>query len=452
MWPGKTWPQRFPPGRFRAVHRPFPRYSFMTRVATAESEAIDPIALAAGEPLYDRSFALSVAGQTCFVLANTLTTAHFARWVSHLDGGKFDAGLISGVGMAAALLLRPWIGQWINRWGALTVWLCGFAVFGLAAAGNVFVDSLGPLIYILRSFLALGAALVFAASLTYVVQCYPRSRRTEAIGVLGAGGFLGMLVGPQLGDYILGAQERSREDFLFLFVASAVALLAPLILLSLVRRPDVEPVKGSVRLSEFVRTSKTYWPGAILFVIACFGVCMTIPFVFLASFFDDEKIVLGQMSPMGVFFYCYAGWGLTVRLTLRRLPERVGRRKVLLVGMLCMAVGMASYLLVSGERPWMILIPGLICGTAHALMFHTMTSLALERFPSQMRGTGSALALMMLDLGMVVGSPILGWIADNLGFPFLFIAISLCCWAAFSIYLRDSLVVWRERATETAGA
>jgi predicted MFS family arabinose efflux permease len=168
--------------------------------------------------------------------------------------------------------------------------------------------------------------------------------------------------------------------------------------------------------------------------------------VFLASFIDDEKIVVGQMSPMGVFFYCYAGWGLTVRLTLRRLPERIGRRKVLLAGLLCMAIGMASYLAVSGERPWMILAPGLICGTGHALMFHTMTSLALEKFPPQMRGTGSALALMMLDLGMVVGSPILGWIADYFGFPLLFIAISSCCWLAFGVYLRDSMAVWRDRS------
>ena len=217
-------------------------------------------------------------------------------------------------------------------------------------------------------------------------------------------------------------------------------------MLMFVRRPDVKPVKGAVRLSEFVATSRAHWPGAILLVIVSFGLCMTVPFVFLANFIDKEKIVTGDWLPMGVFFYCYAGWGLIVRVSLRRLPQRVGRRKVLLVGLACMSVGMACYLLVTEKTPWMMLLPALICGTGHALMFHTMTSIALERFPLELRGTGSALTLMMLDLGTVGGSPVLGWIADRFGFRFLFLAISLSCAVAFLIFLRDTMKLWRSRA------
>ncbi len=414
----------------------------MPPASVAESTELNP---PAEEQLYDRSFGISLAGQTCFVLANTLVTAQFARWVTFLGGDKFDVGLVSGIGMFAALLLRPWIGQWINRWGALTMWLIGFIIFGIGAAGNVAVDSIGPTLYLLRGLIGLGAALVFAASLTYVVQTYPASRRTEAIGVLGAGGFIGMLLGPQLGDYILSAASRDRGDFLTLFIASSIALVAPAIMLFLVRRPNVEPVKGSVKLREFFAISWRYWPGAILLVILCFGICMSVPFLFLASFIDEEQIRFGKIMPMGVFFYCYAGWGIFVRISLRRLPERIGRRKVLLAGLACMTIGMACYLLVSGERPWMIVIPGLICGMGHALMFHTMTSLALEQFPPEMRGTGSALALMMLDLGMVGGAPILGWIADNWGFPYFFATISICCFLAFIYYLQDSIPIWKAR-------
>lgn len=417
----------------------------MSRLA-ARSSAIRPLV---DEPLYDRSFVLSFAGQTGFVLVNTLATTHFARWVDFLGGDTFEAGLVSGVGMLAALFLRPWIGQWINRWGALQMWFCGLAVFAIGTLGNAAVTSLGPLIFVLRGLLGLGASLVFASSLTYVAQNYPAARRTEAIGVLGAGGFLGMIMGPQLGDYILSAQQRQRSDFLLLFILAAIALAIPALLLAFVRRPDVKPVKGSVKLSQFVASSREHWPGAILLVILCFGLCMTVPFVFLANFIDEEHIVTGGMLPIGIFFYCYAGWGLIVRLSLRRLPERIGRRKVLLAGIACMTIGMSCYLLVSESQPWMLVVPALISGTGHALMFHTMTSIALERFPPEQRGTGSALALMMLDLGMVGGSPILGWIADSYGFGAMFASIAACCALSFLVFLRDTIPVWRARAAES---
>jgi len=105
-----------------------------------------------------------------------------------------------GAGAVVGLLLRPWIGQWINRFGPRATWLVGQAGFAFGSIGNLALDDLSPMIYVLRSCLVLGAAIVFASSVTYITQIAPPARRTEAIGLIGAGGFLGMLLGPVLGD------------------------------------------------------------------------------------------------------------------------------------------------------------------------------------------------------------------------------------------------------------
>jgi MFS family permease len=397
------------------------------------------------EQLYDGNFALAMASQMCFVIANTLTV-HYARWIEFLGGDTELVGWIMGAGAVLGLILRPWMGQWINRLGARAMWLTGYAVFAAGSLGNLLLGDLHPLIYLLRSCLVLGAAIVFASSLTYISQSSPPRRRTEAIGILGAGGFLGMLIGPALGDLILSADVRAHEDFVLLFLCAGFANIVPAILLCFVRVPAVRGRDMEVRLVDFFHTVWRHWPGTILLVDLAFGICMTGPFIFLADYVDELPLKIEGVSMVGLFFWCYAGWGVTVRVTLRRVPERRGRRKVLLVGMTFMSIGMMCYSLVAADRPWMIVVPALLTGTAHALLFHTMTSLTIESFPTEVRGTGSALALMMMDLGMIAGAPILGMIASAHGFAAMFATIGAFCFVAGIVYAATSIPVWQQRS------
>lgn len=395
--------------------------------------------------LYDRSFALVFLCQVSFVLANVMM-AHYARWIEWLGGSVREVGWIMGAGSIAGLVLRPWMGQWINRLGARRTWALGLLIFSTATLGNLLVRDLGWELYLLRSGLVLGAAFVFASSLTYISQLAPPGRRTEAIGTLGAAGFVGMLAGPYLGDIILGGMTRTRGDFTLLFLTATAVLPLSAMLLLFVRTPISKDRTGPTRLGDFVHTIRLHWPGTILLVTLLFGVCMSIPFGFLASYIDEVGLVIPGGSAIGVFFLGYAGWGITVRLGLRRVPDRIGRRRVLLAGMVIMALGMFSFVLVDPREGWWILMPGIICGNGHALMFHTMTSLALDPFPHEVRGTGSALALMMLDSGMILGAPILGQIAQAYGFDWLFITVGAACLLVASIYTCSSIPVWVERS------
>ncbi len=370
--------------------------------------------------LYDRNFLLAFVSQTCFVCANTLM-AHYARWIEFLGGDLGQVGLIMGAGAFLGLILRPWMAQWINRLGARAMWGIGYGVFAASSLTNLWLYEIGPLIYVLRSSLVLGVAIVFASGLTYITQTTPEHRRTEAIGIFGIGGFLGMLIGPLLGDLFL--LERERSNFVLLFSIAAMANLLPALGLPFLRSVASDGPKSSVRLAEFLRTTWRYWPGMILMVDLAFGICMSAPFIFVASFIDQASLRIEGVSVIGLFFFFYAGSGIIVRVSSRRLPDRIGARKVLLVGMCFMSLGMLFFGLVDAARSWMIVVPAMFAGTGHGLMFHTMTSLTLQSFPSKVRGTGSALALMMLDLGMIAGAPLLGLIGERYGFAAMFASI-----------------------------
>lgn len=375
--------------------------------------------------------------------------AHYARWITVLGGDVEQVGFIMGAGSVVSLVLRPWIGQCIDRIGARNVWLLGYIIFGIGAATNFVLSDLGFGIYFCRSLLVLGAAFVFSSSLTYITHHAPPDRRTEAIGTLGVGGFIGMILGPALGDLILGG-TRSPESFQTLFIVATASLIVPALLLFFLENPASEKRSSSARITDFFPIIVRCWPGTIILVVATFGLCMTIPFVFLAEYIDKVGLSIPGVSEMGLFFACYAGWGLTVRISSRRIPDRLGRRKMLLVGCVVMGAGMFLFPWVDADHPWRLAAPALLCGTGHALMFHTATSLFLHTFPSEVRGAGSALSLMVLDLGMIAGAPLLGYIAYHHGYDWLFRSVGLMCFSSGILYAISSVPVWKARL-QTAG-
>ena len=395
----------------------------------------------ARQPLYNRDFAVVFVSHFGFVLANTLL-AHYARWIGFLGGDARDVGLVMGVAPIVSLLFRPWLGPCIDRLGVRTTWAMGEAILIMSVLANLLAGEVGPYLYVVRTSMTLGVAIIFASSLTYVTQLAPPARQAEAIGVFGAGGFFGMIVGPSIGDWILGGLDRSYGNFVAYFLAVALAVTGSAVMLLFIRPIATTGGPTRIRLHDFTHTARQHWPGAILLVNILFGISMTVPFVFLSRYLDHAGIVSPGMS---AFFLVYGGMGLALRLSLRELPARIGRRKVLLAGLTALCCGFSSFLLVDAVHPWWLLAPAFLLGTGHALTFHTLASLSLDPFPAPVRGTGSVLALMHIDLGLIAGGPLLGQIVYRFGYSWLFIMASLCTLGAILLYTWSSIPVWKAR-------
>ena len=101
--------------------------------------------------------------------------AHYSRWIEYLGGSLSQVGLIMGAGALLGLLLRPWMAQWINRLGARVMWAFGLILFALSALTNLFLDQIDTEIFLVRSGLVTGAAIVFASGLTHISQTSPES-------------------------------------------------------------------------------------------------------------------------------------------------------------------------------------------------------------------------------------------------------------------------------------
>ena len=371
--------------------------------------------------------------QTCFVLCNSLM-AHYNRWIEFLGGTVEQVGWIMGAGAIAALVLRPWMGQWINRLGARNAWLVGYLIFAFGVAGNLLLHELHWPVYLLRSCLVFAMSLVFGSSLTYITQTCPPQRRTEAIGIVGAAGLVGIMLGPSLGDLLLGLPDaRIRANFQLLFLLAFGGLVLPVVCVCLLP-PATTHRAQTARLSDFLLISWRYWPGTVLLVNIVFAICMSVPFVFLGSYIDKAQLQQTDLPMMGLFFVFYGGSALLVRVGLRRLADQIGPARVMLTGLTIMGAGMFCFLPVNLNRSWLLALPAIVCGTGHGLLHHTMAALTLQSFPAPVRGTGIALMMMMYDFGTVAGAPVLGRIAATAGFDWVFVTVGVCCVTTAAIY------------------
>jgi MFS family permease len=363
--------------------------------------------------LYDFNFVLACTAHLFFTTGNTLLV-HFAGWVSFLGGDERDIGWIMGAGSLLALLVRPWVGEFIDRFGARRVWWVGAVIFAIATAWMGRFQVLDWGIYALRMVQVMGSALILTTGLTYIASTTPVERRAEAFGSFGLGGFIGMIIGPTAGDFLLGGIDSSRSGFVTLFLVAGCMGIGSLILVYFLR-PQVRP--AVVVHVPFFKTARRYWPGGIYFAVIVFGIGLAVPFGFLRRYV--EILGLEWMAP---FYWVYAATAFAIRVYFRRLPDQLGPHRVAMMGAAAMAVGMAIFPWVGtvGQLAW----PAFFCGAGHAFIFNTVAAIAMSPFPPEAQGAGSALYWISLDAGVLIGGPFIGLISFYSSYTTMFLTLS----------------------------
>lgn len=400
-----------------------------TPVSTVPRETV-------GTNPYDKTFWLIYLANFFLVTANALTF-RFADFVVYLGGTVGTAGLIVGVGTAGSIVLRLLMGRSIDRYGPRPIWLVSSVLFVVASLGFVPLTGLGPAIYGVRLLFTVGLAGMFTCAFVYVSAGVPAARRAEVIGILGTSGFLGMLLGPVLGDVLFLWLPPGQGPFSALFGLTAGLGLAHLGIVWFTVRPTEasQPVSSQSAVRLFAR----YWPGALVAVALVMGVVATVPSTFLTQFAVERGL-----SGIGPYFVAFAIVAALVRIVGRSLPERLGRPRALVIGMVGMLLSMTFYPWV--HQDWQLLVPGLLAGVGHGLLFPCAVSLGADAFPDEHRGTAMTLIMGCTDVGMLLGAPVLGMVVDHWGFVPMFLGTAVLLGVCGVFYTAERLLLRHRHA------
>ena len=354
---------------------------------------------AASHAAYGRPFWLAYASNLLVVIAVSLLY-RYADFVRLLGGTEFHLGWIVGVGMIGSLLMRLALGSCIDTYGTKMVWLGSTLLFAATCFAHLaIVSHTGLAIYLLRILFCCALAGIAGASMTFVSKRGPTERMAELIGMLGTSGFLGIVGGTVLGDFLLGSVTVDRSQVELMFIAAGVLGVLSFPFVWLATRTEVrsKPSPGSSLLGVLRR----YHPGAVLVVGVAMGLGLGLPGVFLRTYAAELDI-----PRIGLFFLVYCAAAIVTRIVTRRWPERFGTRPLIVIGVVGLAAGLALFLPV--HREWQLVLPALGFGWSHAILFPAVMAAGSVTFPARHRGLATVLVLAASDLGQLIGAPTAG--------------------------------------------
>lgn len=398
-----------------------------------------------GTRLYTAGF-FQIFAAVMFFMTGVSLQFHFGEFVAYLGHGVDVLGLILSVGMIGTLLVRLQLGRWIDRFGCRPTWIIGTVITAVSVGSMQFVQSLW-LIIALRSATTVATAAVMTTVAVFAAQIAPQARRAESIGIMGLAGFLGMIVGPMLGDWIFSDDVDSLAPYRLFFTGAAASSLIAGGFMFFIKSPS-----GSQPLPQTDQTSpsrqadtvpalqiiRSYWPGAILLV----GVVFSLVFCLISIFIERLAEERG-FRDIKVFFLVYCPTAIILRLAFRRIPEQLGRTRTVVGGLILQAIGVFSLIGISTQ--WQLVLPGIVMGAGHCFVFPSMIDLAAGRLPHEYRGVGTSLILGAGDLGNVIGFFVMGETISRFGFDTCLaaLAITILFGAAFFAYCRRSAVFRR---------
>jgi MFS family permease len=318
----------------------------------------------------------------------------FAQIELHLDPA--EVGLAIATFSIASLIVRPVVGWSTDRFGRRLPLMGGAALTVVALVLHLAASSLGLLVAA-RALLGVGEAFFFVASVAAASDLAPPERRGQAFSFFSLSLYLGLAIGPLIGETVLRIGSYPAVWLVAAAIAGCSLVLAWL-------TPETVPAVRSTGPARLFHPAGIV-PGVLIF-LGVFGMAGFLAFV--PVYVDD--VGLAASVPLGI----YARIVVVLRLLGARLPDRFGAARLSGSALLATAAGLA----IIGSVPT---ATGLIVGTGTlavgvAFTFPALMALAVARVAPDERGTVVGTASLFLDLAFGAAPVALGSIAGVTGY------------------------------------
>jgi predicted MFS family arabinose efflux permease len=346
--------------------------------------------------------ALSLAEFAYFTAAGLMIPITPLFAAGPLGASEVGVGVSVGAFSVTALILRPYAGRAADRRGRRPLLVGGALLFAVATAAHALAGDLLVLIG-LRLVLGVAEAFFFVAGFAALADLSPPNRFGEALSFNSLSLYLGVAIGPFVGEWLLDA-----GGFTLAWIGGAALTLAAAIIAT--RIPETA-----------ARNHGDTGPTPLLnraAIAPSLGLCVGIAgmagfFAFVALHARDLGMD-GSRSVLLLFGLIVVG----TRLAFARLPDRVPPFRLAAVALALSALGLAVAGLIAT-------VEGLFLGAAilaFGVAFTTPAFFAaiFARVPASERGSASGTASLFLDLAFGGGPMVLGLIAGQAGIPVAF--------------------------------
>lgn len=366
---------------------------------------------------YSISFFLTMLHNFLFFVSMHLLTVPSPLYVERIGGNPSQVGLTMGVFAGAAILTRPYVGRLVDRLGGKPSLLIGSLIFTIGPLLYIVSRSV-PALLVARFLHGLSISATSTAFIVLIAALAPPGRSGEAIGLSAAAMPIALMTAPAIGASLL-----ESWGFVPLFILSASVAALSLLTAFFIAEPrstDPNDHNDEESKSAFfpVLCLRDVWvpSGAMGVLGVAYGSILT----FLPLYATKQGIV----SP-GLFFTVYGLTVIAAQVLAGRVSDLVGRHWVTVPAMVLSVLAFPVLAWVQ-DLPLLLgvaILYGLGFGGARV----NLNALLVDSVPASIRGMAMSIAYGSFDLGIGLGSYLLGWVAQVWGYQVMYGLVGVIC-------------------------
>ena len=314
-----------------------------------------------------------------------------------ITGAKI--GIVLTAMSVTTVLFRPFAGYILDNFNRYHVYMLFLALFCLPFIGFVLFPFYAALV-VIRLYMGGVYSVCGSATTTLAGDVLPPSKVGQGVNRFALTISLGMAAGPFIGIQVQNHMS-SKTSFIVLFALTALALVC----VSFCR---IEYQK--VERKKFVLADAFYKPALpfmfnMMFIMIPFGAVIA-----YSSIFAQEK----GLSAVIPYFYIFLVAGMLLSKFSTQKMIDAGKHKVLVVvSLVVLLVTMGSYFFMGTSVH--LLLAGFLLGLGYGILQPLFQSFVTGTTPAPKRGTANATYLLSYDIGIGIGSFVMGMFQESIG-------------------------------------
>ena len=372
------------------------------------------------EKIWNRDFVLLILSNfLMYITYYAILSALPVYLVSDLHASKMQVGLVVGVYTIASVLVRPFSGFALDKFGRRTIFLSGLIIYTFLLVGYLVALSITSII-LLRFAQGLTWGFTTVSGSTIAVDNIPTSKRGEGIGYFSLSTTLGMSVGPVIGLFI-----GHRWGYTAMFVSGCFLSLASLASAYAIHLRKRFLVGKRIQLkwnSLFERNSIRPSLNVLITMIA-YGGLMS----FIALY--GREIGIQNSS---LYFLIFSAGIAAARITAGKEFDRRGPRRLLTLCLMLLIIGFP--MLAMAKNPLLFYLSAIVIGFGNGVIFPTFQSMVNNLADSDHRGVANSTLYTAVDIGMGSGMIFAGLIAEHFSISAIFWINSFICAAGLFFF------------------
>jgi len=377
--------------------------------------------------LYSRTF-LSMAAANLLCLSSFSTFFLFPLFITAHGGDQVDIGIIMGAFTFSSVLCRPWISEMIDKMGRKKSYTVGSVIMTLAPLSYLLfrgaLDSFYLPLILVRAIHGIGFAICITAAFTYIADIIPHERLNGGLGMFGISGLAGCAIGPFIAEIVINV-----SGFDLIFIVAAALSGAGLIVQHSLEETYVHvarPVESSFFL---VLQKRRVFLVAVVALLFGFGLAAVNGFV--SPYASERRIAL-----ISLYYIAYSSAAILTRILGGGFIDRLSEDRIIPYSLALMGGGLLLLVFMRGRG--LLFFSGFMTGCGHGLLYPALNAHAIRGEPQDVRGKITGAYTGSIDAGTFVGSVLLGYIGEIVGFQSLFLAAGLAVLCAILIFRKAS--------------